>query len=112
MPGEVGRLSESQHTAEVCFSLPNVITLITFFKCSEASKHCDYCTCSEIMQSCLSCNAQKHKLLCSAESFNFSLDSLLSRDATNKLFRSVVQQRRTEIQANPKISQSLLAFQR
>lgn len=43
--------------------------------------------------------------------YNYLL-SLLSRDATNKLFSSVVQQRRTEIQANPKISRSLLAFQR
>uniref|UniRef100_H3CS39 Bifunctional apoptosis regulator n=1 Tax=Tetraodon nigroviridis TaxID=99883 RepID=H3CS39_TETNG len=38
--------------------------------------------------------------------------NILLRDATNKLFSSVVQQRRTEIQANPKLSRSLLAFQR
>lgn len=43
---------------------------------------------------------------------NFPLDALLSRDATNKLFSSVIQQRRIEIQGNPKISRSLLAFQR
>lgn len=37
---------------------------------------------------------------------------ILSRDATNKLFSDVIQQRRAEIQANPKILRSLLAFQR
>lgn len=40
------------------------------------------------------------------------LNSLSWRDATDKLFSGVVQKRRAEIQANPKTSQSLLAFQR
>lgn len=44
--------------------------------------------------------------------FISDLGALISRDATNKLFSGVVQQRRTEIQADPKISRSLLAFQR
>ncbi|XP_020560318.1 bifunctional apoptosis regulator isoform X3 [Oryzias latipes] len=38
--------------------------------------------------------------------------NILMRDATDKLFSEVVQRRRMEIQANPKISRSLLAFQR
>uniref|UniRef100_A0A4W6G8E0 Bifunctional apoptosis regulator n=1 Tax=Lates calcarifer TaxID=8187 RepID=A0A4W6G8E0_LATCA len=38
--------------------------------------------------------------------------NILLRDATDKLFSDVVQRRRAEIQANPKISRSLLAFQR
>lgn len=42
----------------------------------------------------------------------FCFVALISRDATNKLFSDIVQQRRTEIQASPKISRSLLAFQR
>lgn len=37
--------------------------------------------------------------------------NILLRDATDKLFSEVVQRRREEIQANPKISRSLLAFQ-
>ncbi|XP_029366924.1 bifunctional apoptosis regulator [Echeneis naucrates] len=38
--------------------------------------------------------------------------NILLRDATDKLFHDVVHRRRAEIQANPKISRSLLAFQR
>ncbi|KAF6717617.1 Bifunctional apoptosis regulator [Oryzias melastigma] len=38
--------------------------------------------------------------------------NILLRDATDKLFSEVVQRRRMEIQANPKISRSLLAFQK
>lgn len=38
--------------------------------------------------------------------------NILLRDATDKLFSEVVSRRRAEIQANPKISQTLLAFQR
>ncbi|XP_060939560.1 bifunctional apoptosis regulator-like [Limanda limanda] len=38
--------------------------------------------------------------------------NILLRDATDKLFSEVVQQRRATIQANPQISRSLLAFQR
>ncbi|TNN50869.1 Bifunctional apoptosis regulator [Liparis tanakae] len=38
--------------------------------------------------------------------------NILVRDATDKLFSEVVQRRRAEIQANPNISRSLLAFQR
>uniref|UniRef100_A0A3Q3RTM1 Bifunctional apoptosis regulator n=1 Tax=Mastacembelus armatus TaxID=205130 RepID=A0A3Q3RTM1_9TELE len=38
--------------------------------------------------------------------------NILLRDATDKLFSEVVQRRRAEIQANPKIFRSLLAFQR
>ncbi|KAM4604077.1 bifunctional apoptosis regulator-like [Polymixia lowei] len=38
--------------------------------------------------------------------------NILLRDAVEKLFSGVVQRRRAEIQANPKISRSLLAFQR
>lgn len=38
--------------------------------------------------------------------------NILLRDATDKLFSEVVSRTRAEIQANPKISQSLLAFQR
>lgn len=80
----MGRLSQSQHTAEVSFSLPDATTLFAF---------------SLTRTRCLVV-------------FNFALHAYASRDATNKLFSSVVQQRRTEIQANPKISRSLLAFQR
>uniref|UniRef100_A0A1A8QV56 Bifunctional apoptosis regulator n=1 Tax=Nothobranchius pienaari TaxID=704102 RepID=A0A1A8QV56_9TELE len=38
--------------------------------------------------------------------------NILLRDATEKLFREVVERRRAEIQENPKVSRSLLAFQR
>lgn len=38
--------------------------------------------------------------------------NILLRDATEKIFREVVQRRKAEIQANSKISRSLLAFQR
>ncbi|XP_070684337.1 bifunctional apoptosis regulator-like [Pempheris klunzingeri] len=38
--------------------------------------------------------------------------NILLRDATDKLFSEVVERRRDEIQANPKVSRSLLAFQR
>ncbi|KAG7492024.1 hypothetical protein MATL_G00009830 [Megalops atlanticus] len=38
--------------------------------------------------------------------------NILLRDAVEKLFSDVVQRRREEIQANPKIAHSLLAFQR
>ncbi|XP_067115187.1 bifunctional apoptosis regulator-like isoform X2 [Osmerus mordax] len=38
--------------------------------------------------------------------------NILLRDAADKLFSEVVERRRAEIQNNPKISQSLLAFQR
>uniref|UniRef100_A0A3Q2PJI7 Bifunctional apoptosis regulator n=1 Tax=Fundulus heteroclitus TaxID=8078 RepID=A0A3Q2PJI7_FUNHE len=38
--------------------------------------------------------------------------NILLRDATEKIFREVVERRRAEIQANPKVSRSLLAFQR
>ncbi|KAL3996805.1 hypothetical protein ACER0C_009461 [Sarotherodon galilaeus] len=38
--------------------------------------------------------------------------NILLRDATDKLFGEVLQRRKAEIQANPKISRSLLAFQR
>ncbi|XP_071369283.1 bifunctional apoptosis regulator-like [Centroberyx affinis] len=38
--------------------------------------------------------------------------NIMLRDAADKLFSDVVQRRRAEIQANPKISRSLLAFQR
>ncbi|MED6268070.1 hypothetical protein CHARACLAT_018551 [Characodon lateralis] len=38
--------------------------------------------------------------------------NILLRDATEKIFSEVVQRRRAEIQANTKISRSLLSFQR
>ncbi|XP_074539269.1 bifunctional apoptosis regulator-like [Halichoeres trimaculatus] len=38
--------------------------------------------------------------------------NILLRDATDKLFSEVVQRRRAEISSNPKITRSLLAFQR
>lgn len=38
--------------------------------------------------------------------------NILLRDATEKLFSEVVERRKAEIQTNPKISRSLLAFQR
>ncbi|XP_056136337.1 bifunctional apoptosis regulator-like [Lampris incognitus] len=38
--------------------------------------------------------------------------NILLRDAVDKLFREEIQRRRAEIQANPTISRSLLAFQR
>lgn len=38
--------------------------------------------------------------------------NILLRDATDKLFTEVVQRRRAEISSNPKITRSLLAFQR